>query len=66
MNREERLELQRAARAKVAERGRQVARFDPLAVYDAECARGIVHTAEWDEKMAKLQREFDDWQQASR
>lgn len=34
-------------------------KFEPLAVYNAECARGIVHTPEWDAKMAELQREFD-------
>ena len=30
-----------------------------LGVYNAERARGIVHTPEWDEKMVKLQAEFD-------
>lgn len=33
--------------------------FRPLAVWNAERARGIVHTPEWDAKMADLQREFD-------
>ena len=37
-----------------------IARFQPLAVYNAEVARGIVHTREWDAKMAELQREFDE------
>ena len=32
-----------------------------LAIYNAEVARGIVHTPEWDAKMAELQREFDAW-----
>jgi hypothetical protein len=30
-----------------------------LAVYNAECARGIVHTVEWDARMASLQRRYD-------
>jgi hypothetical protein len=34
-----------------------------LAVYNAERARGIVHTAEWDDRMAELQAEFDQRQQ---
>ncbi len=32
---------------------------DKLARYNAEVARGIVHTPEWDERMAKYQAEFD-------
>jgi hypothetical protein len=36
-------------------------RFQVLATYNAECARGIVHTAEWDDRMAELQAEFDQW-----
>jgi hypothetical protein len=36
-------------------------KFDVLAAYNAEVARGIVHTPEWDAKMAGLQREFDQW-----
>lgn len=35
--------------------------FNELARYNAEVARGIVHTAEWDERMAKAQREFAEW-----
>lgn len=38
-------------------------RFEVLAVYNAERARGIVHTAEWDDRMAALQAEFDQWVQ---
>lgn len=34
-------------------------RFDVLATYNAERARGIVHTPEWADEMAELQREFD-------
>lgn len=34
-------------------------KFEALAVYNAECARGIVHTAEYDARMARLQAEFD-------
>ncbi len=30
-----------------------------LATYNAERSRGIVHTTEWDAKMAELQREYD-------
>ena len=33
--------------------------LDKLAAYNAEVARGIVHTPEWDERMARLQAEFD-------
>jgi hypothetical protein len=34
-------------------------KFEALAVYNAECARGVVHTAEYDQRMAALQAEFD-------
>jgi hypothetical protein len=34
-------------------------RRDILATYNAERARGIVHTPEWDAKMAKEQQLFD-------
>ena len=34
-------------------------RWDELAWYNTECARGIVHTPEWDERMAKRQAAFD-------
>lgn len=33
--------------------------FDDLATYQAERERGIVHTLEWDARMADLQREHD-------
>jgi hypothetical protein len=36
------------------------ARFDPLAIYNTECNRGLVHTAEYDTAMVQLQREFDE------
>jgi hypothetical protein len=36
-----------------------VHRWDALALYNAECARGIAHTPEWDERMAKRQAAFD-------
>lgn len=36
--------------------------FEPLAVYNAERARGIVHTPETDTWMAVLQSSFDEWQ----
>jgi hypothetical protein len=34
-------------------------RWDELALYNAECARGIAHTPEWDERMARRQALFD-------
>ena len=37
------------------------ARFEPLAVYNAECSRGLMHTDEYRERMAKLQDEFREW-----
>jgi hypothetical protein len=33
--------------------------FAALAQYNSECARGIVHTAEYDEQMAQQQRQFE-------
>lgn len=33
--------------------------FETLATYVAECERGIVHTLEWDARMAGLQDKFD-------
>jgi hypothetical protein len=33
--------------------------LNTLATYNAERARGIVHTQEWAERMAKHQAEFD-------
>jgi hypothetical protein len=35
-------------------------KFDPLAWYNAECSRGIVHTPEYDARMADLQREWNE------
>jgi hypothetical protein len=37
------------------------AEFEPLAVYNAETTRGIVHTEEWRQRMADLQQRFDEW-----
>jgi hypothetical protein len=34
--------------------------FEMLAVYNAERARGIVHTPGWDTRMAALQVKFDE------
>ena len=34
--------------------------FEMLAVYNSERARGIVHTPEWDARMAALQVKFDE------
>lgn len=33
--------------------------YDELAVYNAECARGIVHTESYDARMAILQERWD-------
>jgi hypothetical protein len=35
--------------------------FEALAQYNSERARGLVHTPEWDARMAALQAEFDEW-----
>ena len=37
------------------------ARFEPLAVYSAERARGLLHSAGWMAGMARLQAEYDEW-----
>ena len=34
-------------------------RWDALAMYNAERARGLVHTPEWDARMAEEQARFD-------
>lgn len=35
--------------------------FDPLARYNSEVARGLVHTPEWQAEMAVLQQRFNEW-----
>ena len=35
--------------------------FKPLEAYDAECKRGLVHTPEYDQRMATLNDEFQRW-----
>jgi hypothetical protein len=35
--------------------------FNALAQYNSERARGLVHTAAYDARMAALQAEFDRW-----
>jgi hypothetical protein len=40
--------------------------IETLARYNAERARGILHTFEWQEQMAKLQRRFDEAWEAGR
>jgi hypothetical protein len=35
--------------------------FEPLAVHNAEKHRGIVHTPEYDAKMAELQERYNRW-----
>ena len=37
-------------------------RFYPLATYNAEVSRGVIHTDEYRERMAALQSDFDEWQ----
>lgn len=37
-------------------------KYEALAVYNAERARGIVHTPQWDATMAALQAEFNQRQ----
>jgi hypothetical protein len=41
--------------------GPMPARFEELAVYNAERARGLMHTAECDSAMVLLQCEFNEW-----
>jgi hypothetical protein len=36
-------------------------RFKPLVKYDKERARGLVHTAEHDQAMARLKEDFRSW-----
>jgi hypothetical protein len=35
--------------------------FDSLALYNVERSRGIVHTDEWTELMAKYQKIYNNW-----
>jgi hypothetical protein len=35
--------------------------FKPLEAYDEECKRGLVHTPEYDQRMASLKEEFHRW-----
>ena len=37
-------------------------RWGDLATYNAEVARGIVHTPEWQLKMAEKQQRYNRWQ----
>ena len=34
-------------------------KYQTLATYNSECARGIVHTKEYDIKMSRIQQEYD-------
>lgn len=34
-------------------------RFDALAAYNSEVARGIVHTPEWDQAMSRVQADYN-------
>ena len=40
-------------------------KFERLAQYNAERARGIAHTPEYDAEMAELQREFNELRTAT-
>lgn len=35
--------------------------WQQLATYNAERARGIMHTQEWQDRMAEEQRRYDAW-----
>ena len=56
---------QAAADARRAKRRKRLgpvpARFGALATYNAERHRGLMHTAEYDAEMARLQCEFNEW-----
>jgi hypothetical protein len=52
-------EARRAVRR--ARLGPMPAEFEPLAVYNAERWRGLMHTAEYDAAMARLQCRFNEW-----
>jgi hypothetical protein len=41
--------------------GQMPYRFKALAEYHREVAHGVVHTVQWDARMAELQREYDEW-----
>lgn len=45
---------------------RRPSRFDALARYSAEKARGLVHTPEWVAQMAVLQADWDEQQEFER
>jgi hypothetical protein len=53
------------AMAKIKSKYRRVRKlpkqFKPLEAYDAECKRGLVHTPEYDQRMASLNDEFQRW-----
>lgn len=34
--------------------------YDSLATYNSECARGILHTEEYNQKMKAIQQEYDE------
>lgn len=47
------------------EREKMPDKFVPLAYYNSEVSRGVVHTEEYATQMAALQSEFDEWMRAS-
>jgi hypothetical protein len=36
-------------------------RYEALARYNAERDRGLMHTPQWDARMAELQSDFEQW-----
>lgn len=36
-------------------------RFRPLARFNSERTRGLIHTPEWGDQMSRLQVDFDTW-----
>jgi hypothetical protein len=36
-------------------------KFNQLAVFNSERDRGIVHMADWKDRMAEIQKEFNAW-----
>jgi hypothetical protein len=61
-NREaERWEAERQSSERRKRLGPMPVEFDALATYNAERARGLVHTAAWNAAMAELQCQFNEW-----
>jgi hypothetical protein len=41
-------------------------KFSPLATYNSEVSRGILHSVEYSEKMRKLQKEYNELMESMR